>query len=86
MNKSEKFWDKRSKEYDKQEEKYEQNYNKIIENTKKYLNINDIALDYGCGTGIITNKIAESVKEIHAIDISSQMIAVAKRKADERKA
>jgi len=84
MNKSEKFWDKRSKEYDKQEKKYEQDYNKIIENTKKYLNTNDIVLDYACGTGIITNKIAKNIKEIHAIDISSKMIDVAKRKADER--
>jgi len=84
MNKSEKFWDKRSKEYDRQEEKYEQDYNKVIENTKKFLNINDIALDYGCGTGIVTNKIADNVKEIHGIDISSKMIVVAKRKAEER--
>ena len=85
MNKSEKFWDNRSKEYDKQENKYEHDYSKIIERTKKFLNLDDIALDYACGTGIITNKIADNVKEIHGIDISSKMIAVAKRKAAERK-
>jgi 2-polyprenyl-3-methyl-5-hydroxy-6-metoxy-1,4-benzoquinol methylase len=81
INKSEKFWNKRSKEYDRNEKKYEQDYNKLIENMKTYLEINDIVLDYGCGTGIITNEIADNVKEIHAIDISYEMIVVARRKA-----
>ena len=85
MNKSEKFWDKRSKDYDKREKDFEQEYDKTIELTKKYLKINDIALDYACGTGVITNIIASNVKEIHGIDISSKMIAVARRKAEERK-
>jgi 2-polyprenyl-3-methyl-5-hydroxy-6-metoxy-1,4-benzoquinol methylase len=84
MNKSEKFWDKRSKDYDKREKDFEQEYDKTIELTKKYLKINDIALDFACGTGVITNIIASDVKEIHGIDISSKMIAVAKRKAEER--
>ena len=84
MDKSEKFWDRRSKEYEKNEEKYEQTYNKTVEITKSLLTINDVVLDFGCGTGIITNNLAQNVKEIHAIDISSKMIDVARRKADER--
>ena len=84
MNKSERFWDKQANNYDKQEKKYEQTYSKAVENTKKHLNSNDIVLDYACGTGIITSEIADSAKEIHAIDISLKMIDVAKRKAEER--
>ena len=84
MNKSEKFWDKVASQSDKQDNKIDQTYIKTVENTKKHLNVSDIVLDYACGTGIITNEIAENVKEIHAIDISSRMIEVAKSKASER--
>lgn len=41
-------------------------------------------MDFGCGTGLIANEIAEYVKGIHAIDISSNMIAIAEKKAKER--
>jgi 2-polyprenyl-3-methyl-5-hydroxy-6-metoxy-1,4-benzoquinol methylase len=85
MNKSEKFWDKVANQLDKQDNKMDQTYIKTVENTKKHLIVSDIVLDYACGTGIITNEIAENVKEIHAIDISSRMIEVAKSKASERK-
>jgi 2-polyprenyl-3-methyl-5-hydroxy-6-metoxy-1,4-benzoquinol methylase len=85
MNRTEKFWDKRASEYEKNEKKYEQTYSKTVENAKKYLNSSDIVLDFACGTGIITNEIAKNVGEIHGIDISSEMITVAKRKASERK-
>ncbi len=85
MNRSEKFWDKMANYYDQEEKKDEQTYIKIIEKTKKYLKISDIVLDYGCGTGLISNEIADNVKVIHAIDISSKMIEIAKGKADEHK-
>ncbi len=42
-------------------------------------------LDYGCGTGTITSEIADHVKEIHAIDISSGMIDAARKNIRERK-
>lgn len=83
MNKSEKFWDKRANKYDKKpDEKF---YESVVKNTKKHLKINDLVLDYACGTGTISNEIAANVKELHAIDISSKMIEVAKRKADDHK-
>jgi len=81
MNKSKEFWDRASKNYDKTEERFEYIHSKSRENTKKYLNGSDIVLDYGCGTGTTSCEIANRVKEIHAIDISSKMIEIAKRKA-----
>jgi 2-polyprenyl-3-methyl-5-hydroxy-6-metoxy-1,4-benzoquinol methylase len=84
MNKSERFWDKTASKYDQIEMKDDQTYVNIIKRTKTHLNINDIVLDYGCGTGLISNEIAEDVKEIHAIDISSNMIGIAEKKAKER--
>lgn len=82
MNKSETFWDKASKNYDKTEGRFEYIHSKSRENTKKHLNVNDIVLDYGCGTGTTSCEFAGQVKEIHAIDISSKMIEAAKEKAD----
>jgi 2-polyprenyl-3-methyl-5-hydroxy-6-metoxy-1,4-benzoquinol methylase len=84
MDRSEKFWDTRASEYDRDEEKYEQAYQETIESTRRHLSPGDVVLDYACGTGIITNQIAPSVKEVHAIDISSKMIDVAQREAHER--
>lgn len=81
MNKSEEFWDKASKNYDKTEERFEYIHRKSRENTKKHLKSSNIVLDYGCGTGTVSCEFANQVKEIHAIDISSKMIGIAKEKA-----
>ena len=85
MSKSKEFWDKASKNYDKTEERFEYIHSKSRKNTKKYLKSSDIVLDYGCGTGTTSCEIANQVKEIHAIDISTKMIEIAKEKAVIRK-
>ncbi|WP_042162110.1 class I SAM-dependent methyltransferase [Paenibacillus gorillae] len=84
MNKSEQFWDKTASQYDQIEQKDQQTYLQLIERTKSHLNTSDVLLDYGCGTGLIANEIATDVKTIHAIDISSNMIAIATAKANDR--
>jgi 2-polyprenyl-3-methyl-5-hydroxy-6-metoxy-1,4-benzoquinol methylase len=84
MNKAEKFWDRAANTYDQEEKKDQLTYLKIIEKTRKHLKKNDIVLDFGCGTGLVSNEIANDVKFIHAIDISSKMVAIAKEKAAER--
>jgi len=84
MDKSEVYWDKAANIYDKAEKKDEQTYTNIIRKTKMYLKTNDIVLDYGCGTGLICNEIASSVKAIHGLDISSKMLESASKKANER--
>lgn len=81
MNTSEEFWDKASKNYDKTEERFEYIHSKSRENTKKHLKDSYTVLDYGCGTGTTSLAFANRVKEIHAIDISSKMIGIAKKKA-----
>lgn len=85
MNKSEKFWDRAADRYDHEEKMDSHTYLNIIEKTKKYLKTTDTVLDLGCGTGLISNEIAGSVKLIHGIDISSKMIDIARKKADARK-
>lgn len=81
MNKSEKFWDRISKNYDKRANN-DKTYKKTLEITKKHLKDSDIVLDYACATGLYSIELAGNVKEIHGIDISSNMIETAKRKAE----
>jgi len=81
LNKSEEFWDKASKNYDKTEERFEYIHKKARENTKKYLKESQIVLDYGCGTGTASCEFASLVKEISGIDVSSEMIRIAKEKS-----
>ncbi|MFT7290281.1 MAG: 2-polyprenyl-3-methyl-5-hydroxy-6-metoxy-1,4-benzoquinol methylase [Reinekea sp.] len=81
MNKAENFWDKASKNYDKTEERFNYIHKKSRENTKRFLKDSDAVLDYGCGTGTASCQFSSLVKDIHAIDISSKMIAISKAKA-----
>lgn len=85
MNKSEKFWDRTASTYDQEEKKDAQTYVTVIEKTKKYLKNSDVVLDFGCGTGLISNEIADQVTMIHAIDTSSNMIEIARKKAEGRR-
>ncbi len=85
MDKSEQFWDRSAPTYDQDEGRDEQTTTKIIEKTKTSLKAGDLVLDFGCGTGRLSNDIAGSVKMIQAIDISSNMIEIAKKKAEARK-
>lgn len=81
MYKSEKFWDRLSKHYDKPDKINEVLEYQSIEYIRKYLNINDIILDFGCATGTVAFSLADKVQEIHGIDISSKMIQVAEKRS-----
>ncbi len=83
MDKEEKFWDKQAGGYSDHEEHTQLSENKDYITTLKYLKSDDTVLDYGCATGIISNAIADKVKEVHAIDVSGKMIEIAKQKANE---
>jgi 2-polyprenyl-3-methyl-5-hydroxy-6-metoxy-1,4-benzoquinol methylase len=82
--KSEKMWDQLAKNWDTPSVRLGENDLKIIEMTRKYLKPNSFVLDYGCATGSIALEIAGMVKAVQGIDISSNMIEIAKSKADER--
>ncbi len=82
--KDEKFWDRIASNYDR----IEQNdiaYPIFIEKARTYLKADDTILDFGCGTGLVCNEIAENVAFIHAIDTCAKMIEISKNKAAERK-
>jgi len=84
MYKDEKFWDRIASKFDRIEQA-DIAYKIFIEKAREYLKADDAILDFGCGTGLICNEIAENVGFIHAIDISAKMIEICKIKALERK-
>ncbi len=85
MKNTRKFWNKIAKNYDSQvESKYSETYDDTIEITKKHLKTTDVVLDYGCGTGITTVELEENVRKIYAIDISENMISIARDEAGKK--
>jgi ubiquinone/menaquinone biosynthesis C-methylase UbiE len=80
-----KFWDKQAKRYDQAEKQFATVYSDIIAKTCKYLNLKDNVLDYGCATGSKTIELAQKVKQIRGLDISSEMINEAIKKKNELK-
>ena len=63
----------------------DEDYDKAIENFSKFLEPDQIVLDYACGPGVVSFKIAADVKEVHGIDTSTRMIALANEKAREQR-
>ena len=84
MSRSEKFWDLISKSYAKQAIADESTYNFKQEKINSELKEGDVVFDYGCGTGSLSIAISNKVKEIHAIDISSKMLDIARQRIDEK--
>ena len=83
--KSEVVWDMMAKNMDTYAQneglkKTEVKQDKLL---KRYLQNGDTVLDYGCGTGTIALKFANTVKTIYGIDTAGKMIDVAQRKAVE---
>jgi 2-polyprenyl-3-methyl-5-hydroxy-6-metoxy-1,4-benzoquinol methylase len=80
INKTQEFWDKQAKRYDYSERQFDPVFKEIILRTKNYLTTNDKVLDFGCATGTKTIELADSVKHIHGLDISIEMINEANKK------
>lgn len=84
--KSKWLWDRLAGNWDKPGVGLGQNDIRILQTVDKYLAADNSILDYGCATGSIAFEIAGKVREVQGIDISTNMIEIAKRKAVERNA
>ncbi len=82
MTTSTKFWDKIADKYSKQPIADEESYQKKLKITQEYLKRDMKLLEFGCGTGSTAIIHAPHVKHIRAIDISQNMITIAKKKAE----
>jgi SAM-dependent methyltransferase len=80
------FWDRLAGGYDRHNESGDMEDADLVRRIRPHLHSGDIVLDYGCATGTWTLALASRVTEIHGLDISAKMIALARAKAQERQA
>jgi ubiquinone/menaquinone biosynthesis C-methylase UbiE len=82
--KDERFWSKMAEKYSQQPIKEEETYQKKLTITREYFTKESNVFEFGCGTGSTALLHAPFVKHIHATDISSGMIDIAKTKAGDQ--
>ena len=76
-----KFWDKNADKYSKSPIADEVTYQKKLELTRNHFTPDAKVLEFGCGTGSTAILHAPLVAHIEAIDLSTNMLAIAKQKA-----
>ena len=81
----EKFWNLIASKYAASPIADRAAYEKKIEKLKSYLSPEDHVLDIGCGTGTQCDDLANNVKQVTGIDISSKLLAIAEQRKAERK-
>ena len=76
-----------SEEWDEYAEGWDKNSDVISYSNKAFASLSDafdikdlMVLDFGCGTGLLTEKIAPLAKEVVALDTSNKMIATLRNK------
>ena len=80
MNDNNGFWDRWAKRYDFMMSKDCKTYENLVDRIKKVLTRNMFALELACGTGLLSVRLAGSVKHLEATDFSKEMISKAKGK------
>ncbi|MEM6535525.1 MAG: class I SAM-dependent methyltransferase [Pseudomonadota bacterium] len=80
MTKKAKFWDKVADKYSRQPIANQKAYEIKLDLTREYLTPQSNVLEFGCGTGSTAILHAPYVKHIDAIDISANMIDIARAK------
>jgi len=83
MDSSSRFWDRIAERYSKKPVADEAAYQKKLKVTREHFRSDSEVFEFGCGTGSTAVAHAPFVRHIHAIDISSKMIEIARSKADE---
>ena len=80
--KTARFWNRLAQRYSRQPIGDEAAYEKKLEVTRGYLTPEMEVLEIGCGTGGTALKHAPYVKHIRAVDISSEMLSIARSQAE----
>ena len=75
-----KFWDGTAEKYSKQPIANQKAYEVKLDLTREYFTPDSNVLEFGCGTGSTAILHAPFVRHIDAIDVSSEMIRIAKDK------
>lgn len=81
MTHESRFWDKIAEKYSRSPIKDEAAYQTKLKITREYFDLNSRVLEFGCGTGSTAILHSPFVKHIRAIDISENMLDIARREA-----
>ena len=85
QQKEKRLWDKLAGNYDSFiNDMFNKTYSSVLENIDSELNANDIVLEIGTGTGIISFSVCSKVSSIFATDLSPEMIRIARQKQQEK--
>ncbi|WP_417840863.1 class I SAM-dependent methyltransferase [Terasakiella sp.] len=82
MTKQSHFWDRVAHKYAKRKVTNEDAYQKKLQQTRGYLNKDVEMLELACGTGTTAIHLAPDVRHIRAVDISLNMLEIAREKAE----
>ena len=77
-----KFWNRLAKRYARAPVRHEDDYQEKLRKTREYLTPDSNVFEFGCGTGSTAIAHAPFVRHIHATDYSTQMIEIARGKAE----
>jgi ubiquinone/menaquinone biosynthesis C-methylase UbiE len=78
------FWSKNASRYDQSIiERHWKIYPSLLDKIASDLGADNTVLEVATGTGLVALKVASAADQVHAIDISPQMIDEAKKKAEE---
>ena len=78
------FWNKLAPRYARKPVPDESIYEKKLEITRSYMRPEHEVLEFGCGTGSTALRHAPHVRSIRATDFSSEMIHIAREKAQDQ--
>jgi arsenite methyltransferase len=80
------FWNNLAEKYARQPVANPAAFDRKIAITRSLMKPSDVVLDVGCGTGSLALRLAPSGAHIHGLDLSSEMIRIARGKAEAAKA
>jgi arsenite methyltransferase len=76
------FWNELAEKYARQPVANPAAFERKIAVTKSLMRPSDVVLDVGCGTGSLALRLAPSCGHVHGLDLSSEMIRIARGKAE----
>jgi ubiquinone/menaquinone biosynthesis C-methylase UbiE len=82
MENEPRFWDRIARKYAADPVADMAGYERTLARTRDYLKGDETAFEFGCGTGTTALRLAPSVARMVATDISGEMIAIAREKAE----
>lgn len=81
-NPNSRFWNRAARKYAASPISDMVGYERTLEQASLYLKSTDAAFEFGCGTGTTALRLAPSVARYVATDMSDEMIAIAREKAN----